>query len=396
MRTLLLVLCQFILVFSQANFPWTIGPEGDTLRFSTDGTLVTAEMSIDGVLNRVGINTISPAASLHVVGSLAATGDVTLSSTLSLTNELTASSTLVGSVTLASSTQTQAAQSAYSLVGTLSPGAAMSTSIPANLYVQTTVSPSSGTTNYAAAMVVDPNFLSAPGVTTTASLRVALPTVGTGIRSSIVTDGRFGVGTFTPTNWFHVTGTITSGTASHISQSAVYLDTTNNPTGALPDTAIPSALYIRHRVTPSSGTTALAATLHIDGMTHSGAGTVLVTTGLYARVPLIGTNRYAILTTGPLVISGSSTTIWHRLSTSRSAGAACAGCFAMTAATTVTIFTTCIDSNDAVFLQSMSTTTIVAWSLNAVFDGNSFVVGFSASHAGRICWWIVKLAPLFV
>lgn len=338
------------------KFPWTFGPEGDTLRFSTDATLATAEMVIDGVTDRIGINTLTPARTVDVVGTLSVSGAATFGSTLSIAGVTTLSSRILLTATIASGSDTQAAQSVVSLTAALNPSNVMAVAIPTALYVRTTVSPSAGTVAYAAGVLIDAMTSTGGTITNAAGLYVNVNTPSGTSRFGITSTGPVGIGTVTPVNWLHVEGTTVSSVVNHISQAGCFMDMTVIPTVTTGNTQGGAALYVVNRVTSGAGTTALAAALHVDGVASDG-GTISTAATILARLPGAGSTRHAIVTTGSLVLSGSgsSSVFMVRLATSTSAGTLCAGYFTTTAqGSIVTVTTSCCSSTDIVFVQNAS------------------------------------------
>lgn len=373
------------------NFPWTVGPVGDTLRFSPNAALTTAELSIDGVLNRVGINKVLPEQSLDVVGNVRVSGAATFGSTLGVTGAITTSSTIAATMTVASATDSQTAQSAVWLRGTINPSAAVATAIPTGLYVTATAAPSSGTTTFAAGMFID--VVSGSSVTNSAGLYVRTPLVGTN-RFGVVTNGRMVINSLTPSNWLFVTGTVSATPANHVSQAACNMNMITNPSGDLSDLGVPSALYLRTALQSGSGLSqSLPSVIH--AAMNTGSGTITTAASVIARIPTAGTNRYAILTTGCVLISGDNGALHMRQATGTSAGDLCAGFVDMgSSATSVTISTTCVGANDLIFITKRTFGSL-EMAIGTVTPGVSFIIALSTSIQASFDWIIIKEAPSF-
>jgi len=73
------------------NFPWVLGPTGDTFRISTSASLATAVLALDGVKSYVGIGGIlAPTSLLHVSGTQAvASGSLTAHAGVNLSPAIT-------------------------------------------------------------------------------------------------------------------------------------------------------------------------------------------------------------------------------------------------------------------------------------------------------------------
>lgn len=304
---------------------------------------------------------------------------------------LTASSNIAVAATVASAVDSQNAQCVMYLRGAINPSESMTIGIPAGLYVTATATPSSGSTQYATGMFID--SFTTSGVTNAASLYVRAPLAGTN-RYGVVTNGRMGINTQFPANWLQVSGSMSTNIANHVSQSGGYMNMTTNPSGALSASGVPSALYVRAEVSAGTGLTqTLVGTVH--AAMNSGSGTQTTTATVIARIPTAGNNRYAILTTGHLVVSGNNGHVAVRQASGTAAGDLCAGSVAMGSAdTTVTVTTTCVGANDLIFITKR-TAGAFEHSISSVTPGVSFTFILSTSIQATFDWMIIKEAPTF-